>query len=164
MLGIFSFDLSLYKADAQVNIFPGTGDLPESSFQDIPPPLNVRPNFTAFSIVQNLSYAHFLPLTNSPGNQVKLIMNYSTNDLSVFKQPVNAVMSVLFENDSLIKKSSFASPIIANQSGSIQLATTLTDEDINNVKIVAELTDPEKVKPISNPVEIHLNIGQIFEN
>jgi hypothetical protein len=164
VLGILSFKLSSYHADAQVTIFPGTGDLPETSFQDIPPPPNVRPNYTASNIIQNLSYAHFLPLTNSPGNQIKLVLNYSTNDLSVLKQPVNAVMDVLSANESLIKKSSFSSPIIANESGSVQLATTLTDQDTNNVKVVAEFTDPEKVTPISNPVEIALNLGQIIEN
>jgi hypothetical protein len=153
----------LYQVSAQVTIFPGTEDLPESSFQNIPPPANIQPNFTASSISQNLSYAHFLPLTNSPGNQVKLILNYSTSDLSVLKQPVNALMEVHSANDSLIKISSFASPIVANQSGSIQLATTLTNPDLNNVTAEAEFTDPEKLIEISNPVKVHLKLGQIIQ-
>jgi hypothetical protein len=164
LLGLISFQLTLYQAGAQTTILPGTEDIPESSFQNTPPPPNVRPNFTASSIVQNLSYAHFLPLTNNPGNQIKLVVNYTTPDISVVKQEVNAVMDILSANNSFIKKSSFDSPFIVNQSGSIQLATTLTDEDITNVTAVAEFTDPQKVIPISNPIEINLKLNQIIQN
>lgn len=169
LLGILCFELSLERsldqASAQVTILPGTDELPETSFQTVPPPPNVPPNFTTSSIIQNLSYAHFVPLTNSPGNQVKLILNYSTDDLSVVQQPANAIMDVLSANGSLIKGTSFPSPFVLNQTGSIQLATTLSGEvTFTNVTAVAEFTDPEKVTKISNPVEINLKLGQIIQN
>jgi hypothetical protein len=66
-------------------------------------------------------------------------------------------------NNSLIRISSLSDPVIANQSGSIQFATTLTDESIEAVKAEAAITDPNGTSPISNPVSVNLTLGQIIE-
>jgi hypothetical protein len=114
-------------------------------------------------ISQALDYAHFIPLTNSPGNQIKLIVNYTLEDSSFINEPMNAVMEVYSSNQSLIRISSFPEPVLANNSGTIQLATTFTDEDINNVMVVSTITEPDKVASISNPVTLNLNLGQVTE-
>ena len=65
-----------------------------------------------------------LPLVNSEGNQVKLIINYSIGDESIVGQKINAVMGIYDRiNGTLIKLSSFPDGIILNNTaGTIQLA------------------------------------------
>jgi hypothetical protein len=49
-----------------------------------------------------------LPLVNSEGNQVKVVLNYSIGDESVVGQKINAVMGIYDRiNGTLIKLSSF---------------------------------------------------------
>jgi hypothetical protein len=115
-------------------------------------------------ISQVLDYAHFIPLTNSPGNQVKLLMNYTVDDPLLIGKPINAVMEVYSTNQSLMRVSSFSEPIITNQSGTVQLATTFNDEKIKNVIAVASFTGPAKHVSISNPLTVNLTVGQVIEN
>jgi hypothetical protein len=83
-----------------------------------------------------------IPLTNSPGNQVKLLLNYTVDDFSLINKPVNALMEIYGTNQSLIRVSSFSEPIIANQSGTVQLASTFEDEKINDLTEIATITGP----------------------
>jgi hypothetical protein len=71
-----------------------------------------------------------LPLVNTKGNQVKLIINYSIGDESTVGQKINAIMSIYDRiNGTLIKLSSFPDGIILNNTaGTIQLVSTLTDQ------------------------------------
>lgn len=116
--------------------------------------------YNSDSLSQRLDYAHFIPLTNSPGNQVKLLINYSSQDPSITNTPMNAVMEIYGANQSLIRTTSFPQPILLNESGIIQLATTFEDENLNNVTAKTMLTDGEKVIPISNTLETRLALGQ----
>ena len=65
-----------------------------------------------------------LPLVNSEGNQVKVLVNYSIGDESIVGQKINAVMGIYDRiNGTLIKLSSFPDGIILdNTAGTIQLA------------------------------------------
>ncbi len=76
-----------------------------------------------------------LPLINSEGNQVKVVMNYSIGDESIVGQKINAVMGIYDRiNGTLIKLSSFPEGFILNNTaGTIQLASTLTDPKIQNI-------------------------------
>jgi hypothetical protein len=114
-------------------------------------------------ISQELGYAHFVPLTNSPGNQVKLLLNYSVDDSSLINKPVNALMEVYGTNKSLFKVSSFPESIIANQNGTVQLASTFMDEKITNLTAIVTFTGPGKQVSISNPITADLSLGQIIE-
>ena len=114
-------------------------------------------------IFQELDYAHFIPLTNSPGNQVKLMVNYTTGDPSFVNEPINAIMEVYSSNQSLIRISSFPEPMVANNSGTLQLATTFTDEGIDNVNVIAVVTDSDKLVSVSNPISVNLGLGQVVE-
>lgn len=119
-----------------------------------------EPDYSSNSVSQRLDYAHFVPLTNSPGNQVKLLLNYSSLDPSMTDAPINAVMEVYAANQTLLRTTSYPQPLLLNQSGEIQLATTFEDESLNNITARAMLTDGEKVIPISNTLETRLALGQ----
>ncbi|MGI0045064.1 MAG: hypothetical protein ACRD47_15260 [Nitrososphaeraceae archaeon] len=110
-----------------------------------------------------LDYAHFTPLTNSPGNQVKLLLNYTVDDSTLIGKTINAVMEVYSTNQTLMRVSSFPEPIIAHQSGVVQLATTFADEKIQKIIAIAIFTGPGKLVSISDPVTIDLNLGQVIE-
>lgn len=59
-------------------------------------------------ITQSVNYSHFIPLTNSPGDQLKVIVDYLVTDQSTVGESVNAVMEMFsVSNQSLIKISSF---------------------------------------------------------
>jgi hypothetical protein len=119
-----------------------------------------EPDYSSNSVSQRLDYAHFVPLTNSPGNQVKLLLNYSSLDPSMTDAPINAVMEVYAANQTLLRTTSYPQPLLLNQSGEIQLATTFEDESLNNITARTMLTDGEKVIPISNTLETRLALGQ----
>jgi hypothetical protein len=123
-----------------------------------------EPDYSSNSVSQRLDYAHFVPLTNSPGNQVKLLLNYSSVDPSMTNAPINAVMEVYAANETLLRTTSFPQPLLLNQSGEIQLATTFEDEALNNITARTMLTDGEKVIPISNTLETRLALGQNISN
>ena len=85
-----------------------------------------------------LDKAHFIPLSpisDSPGNQVKMLLDYTIEDPSAHADdPVSAVMEVYAENHTLLKTSSLPEPILIDGSdGTIQLATTFHDPNLKNV-------------------------------
>ncbi|MGH9986807.1 MAG: hypothetical protein ACRD8W_22915 [Nitrososphaeraceae archaeon] len=90
-------------------------------------------------------------------------LNYTVDDSSLINKPINGLMEVYGANHSLIKVSSFSEPIIANQSGTVQLASTFLDEKITNLTAIATFTGPGKQVSISNPTTVNLNLGQIVE-
>ena len=74
--------------------------------------------------------------------------------------PINAVMEIYAPNQTLLRTTSFPQPLLLNQSGEIQLATTFEDESLNNITAKTMLTDEEKAIPISNTLETILALGQ----
>ena len=83
-------------------------------------------------------------------------INVRTND------PVSAVMEVYAENQTLLKTSSLPEPIVLDDSkGTIQLATTLDDHTLKNIKARALLTDDQKISPMSDPIEASLGLGEV---
>lgn len=112
-----------------------------------------------------LDKAHFIPLSpisDSPGNQVKMLLDYTIEDPSALADdPVSAVMEVYTENQTLLKTSSLPEPIVLDEEGSIQLATTLDDPTLKNITARALLTDDQKVSPLSDPIEASLGLGEV---
>jgi hypothetical protein len=105
-----------------------------------------------------------LPLVNSEGNQVKVILNYSIGDESIVGQKINAVMGIYDRiNGTLIKLSSFPDGIILNNTaGTIQLASTLTDPMIQNISTIVTLTNSQKTEKYSNDVRSDLDLSAIL--
>src|ERR671919_585824 len=104
-----------------------------------------------------------LPLVNTEGNQVKVVLNYSMGE-SFLGERINAVMGIYDrQNGSLIKLSSFPNGLILNNTeGTIQLTSTLTDPKIQNISTIVTLTNAEKSEKYSNDVRSDLDLGSIL--
>jgi hypothetical protein len=122
-------------------------------------------------ISEKLDYAHFLPLgagsnnTNnsksSTLNQVKVIVNYTVMDPSVMNRNMNTVMHVHASNGTLIKRSSHGDGLIINATtGQSQLATSITDNRVKDVRAFVFFTNAERNQNFSNPVNVNLTLGQ----
>lgn len=161
---------------AQVTILPGT-DLPEIQIQQPnqstpnqpaeQQPTELTDNLTSGldinSVSLKIAAAHYIPLTVDPGNQVKLLVDYNVSNPEVNNNPINAIMEIYATNETLIRTSSFPSPLTANETGTIQLATTFNDDALKNLTAVVTVTDPSKESPISEPLRVPLTLGQVIE-
>ena len=105
-----------------------------------------------------------LPLVNSEGTQVKLIINYSIGDESIVGQKINVQMGIYDRiNGTLIKLSSFPDGFILNNTaGTIQMASTLTDPMIQNISTIVTLTNEQKTEKYSNDVRSDLDLSGIL--
>src|SRR5918996_695522 len=105
-----------------------------------------------------------LPLVNAEGNQVKVVLNYSIGDESIVGQKINAQMGIYDRiNGTLIKLSSFPDGFILNNTaGTIQMASTLTDPEIQNISTIITLTNAEKTEKYSNDVRSDLDFRSIL--
>jgi len=113
-----------------------------------------------------LDRAHFIPLSplsDSPGNQVKMLLDYYVQDPSLLAEDtINAVMEVYSDNQTLLRTSSLSEPITVDDSGGeVQLATTFDDPSLQSVIVRALLTDGEKLLPLSAPIEKSIGLGEI---
>jgi hypothetical protein len=105
-----------------------------------------------------LSSAQFMPLTNPIYNQLKVIVQYKTNDASLLNTKANG-LRVFSLNGTIIKTSSFPNGFLLNQTGSIQFATSFTDKSLQNVKADVVLTDLSKINPLSNVVTTNISLN-----
>ena len=114
-----------------------------------------------------LDRAHFIPLSplsDSPGNQVKMLLGYSVqNSTARANDKVNAVMEVYVKTKLCSATSSLPEPVsLVDSEGSIQLATTFGDPTLQNVTVRALLTDGQKICPLSDPIEESIGLGEII--
>ena len=117
---------------------------------------------------EKLNYAHFLPLgsgnnsnQSSQLNQVKVIVNYTVMEPSIINKNMNTVMHVYASNGTLIKRSSHGDGFIINATtGQSQLATSITDSRVKDVRSFVFFTNAERNQNFSNPVNVNLTLGQ----
>jgi hypothetical protein len=107
-----------------------------------------------------LDSAQFIPLTTGEGNQVNVLLNYKVNDPSVINSEINSVMKVYWPNRTLFKTSSSPEGFIVNETGTQRHATTITNSKLVDPTAVVQFTNLAKTVPISNPVQIRLNLHQ----
>ena len=107
-----------------------------------------------------LNSASFMPLTSAEGNQVRVGVNFTTLNGTLVGNTINAVMKVYAPNTTAIKSTSFPNGIIANSSGTAEIKTTIIGNSTQNVTAVVQFTDASKTVPLSNPVQIGLNLTQ----
>jgi len=92
-----------------------------------------------------LDRAHYIPLSplsDSPGNQIKMQLDYSVQDPSALAEDtVSTVMEVYAENQTLLRTSSLPEPIV------------LDDPEGS--------TDGQKINPLSDPIEASLGLGDL---
>jgi hypothetical protein len=112
----------------------------------------------------SVAQATALPLINTEGNQVKLIINYSIGDESIVGQRINAQMGIYDRiNGTLIKLTSFPDGFVLNTTeGTIQMASTLTDPKIQNISTIVTLTNEGKTEKYSNDVRSDLDLSAIL--
>lgn len=105
-----------------------------------------------------------LPLTTAEGNQVRVVISYDIEDESLIGERINAIMGIYDrQTGSLVKLSSFPNGFILNNTeGTTQLATTLTDNILENVSAVVTLTDADKTEKYTNDVRADLNLRTIL--
>ena len=108
----------------------------------------------------SLDHAEFIPL-GEEGNQVNVFSNYTVNDPSLLNQKINSVMKVYATNGTLVKTSSSAEGFIVNQTGSQHHVTTINNSSLQNVIAVVQYTDLAKTLPLSNPLQVDLNLTQV---
>jgi hypothetical protein len=109
-----------------------------------------------------LNSGSFTPLTIDKGNQVKVLVSYTTNNSSIIDNIINAVMKIYALNRTAIKSTSFPNGFNASSSGTQEIKTTIMDNQTKNLTAVVQLTDATKTVPLSNPVHIRLNLTQPF--
>lgn len=107
-----------------------------------------------------LNSGTFMPLTSAEGNQVKMGVNYTTLNGTFIGNPINAVMKVYAPNTTAIKSTSFPNGFTANRSGTQEIKTTIRGNSTQNVTAVVQFTDSTKTLPVSNPVQMRLNLTQ----
>lgn len=110
-----------------------------------------------------LNSATFSPLTSALGNQVKVGVNYTTTNSTLVGNTINAVMKVYAPNTTAIKSTSFPNGFTANRSGMEEIKTTIRGNSTQNVIAVVQFTDMSKTLPISNPIQVDLNLTRDSE-
>jgi hypothetical protein len=111
-------------------------------------------------ILVELNSGTFMPLTTAAGNQVKVGLNFTTLESTLIGNTINAVMKVYAPNTTAIKSTSFPHGFVANSSGTLEIKTTITNSSMQNVTAVVQFTDVTKTVPLSNPIQIGLNLTQ----
>ncbi len=89
----------------------------------------------------DLSSVEFAPLTYSENNQLKIVINYQTNDPLLVNSPMAGTMKVYDSDDNVIKTSKITKGYVLGQSGPMQFATSFTDKTIKDVKAEVYMTD-----------------------
>ena len=95
------------------------------------------------------------------GNQVKVVVNYATQDPMAVDDLVKGVMKVDTSNGTLIKTSSSPTPFPVSTTGQLQMATTLTEDTAENITANIVFTNPIRTEIVSNelPVKPDFNRG-----
>ena len=121
----------------------------------------------SFGVIQTfpmeIDYAHFISPLNQD-NQVKVLLkSLTTNDTAgLNNKTINAVMKIYSINGTLLKTSSYPQGFNYNSTESIKLATNIADKSIETITAVIQLTNLEKTQPLSDPITIRLNLGQVI--
>src|SRR5918992_4235515 len=95
------------------------------------------------------------------GNQVKVVVNYATQDPMAVDDLVKGVMKVYTPNGTLIKTSSSPTPFPISTMGQLQMSTTLTEDTAENITANIVFTNPIRTEIVSNelPVKPDFNRG-----
>src|ERR671911_1559062 len=108
----------------------------------------------------SLNDSSFAP-SSEGGNQVKVVVNYATQDPMAVDDLVKGVMKVYTPNGTLIKTSSSTTPFPVSTTGQLQMVTTLTENTIENITANIVFTNPIRTEIVSNelPVKPDFNRG-----
>ena len=110
---------------------------------------------SANKITIQLDSVKLAPLTDSNFNQLKVLVNYQSNDPSVVNTPMTGTMKVSLPDGTPLKTSSIQKGYVVGQSGIIQFATSFADKTIQSVHADVYLTDTRGIEKISNVLLIN---------
>jgi hypothetical protein len=109
-------------------------------------------------IILSLNDSSFAPISigkgEGVGNQVKVAVNYAVQDPMITNDLVKGVMKVYSQNGTLIKTSSSPTPFPVSSSGTVRLATTLTNPTAESVTANIVFTNPIKTEIVSNELPV----------
>src|ERR687898_2200187 len=105
----------------------------------------------------SLNDSSFAP-SSEGGNQVKVVVNYATQDPMAVDDLVKGVMKVYTPNGTLIKTSSSPTPFPVSTTGQLQMATTLTENTIENITANIVFTNPIRTEIVSNELPVKLDL------
>jgi hypothetical protein len=109
-------------------------------------------------IILSLNDTSFAQKSPEEENQVKVIVNYATQDPMAVHDLVKGVMKVYSANGTLLKTSSSPTPFPVSTSGKAQLATTLTDNSQDSVTAKIVFTNPIKTETVSNELLVKIDL------
>ena len=109
-------------------------------------------------IVLSLNDTSFAQKSPEERNQVKVIVNYATQDPMAVHDLVKGVMKVYSPNGTLLKTSSSPTPFPVSTSGNAQLATTLTDNSQDSVTAKIIFTNPIRTETVSNELLVKIDL------
>jgi hypothetical protein len=111
-------------------------------------------------IVISVANSSFVPLTNTDANQVRVNVEYTTEDQAIENELINAVMKVYAPNGSLVKTTSIPSGFTAQSDGVEVLKTTFQDKSMQSVLANITFTDSTKRTPLSNVITVNLDLEE----
>lgn len=106
----------------------------------------------------HLNSVTFAPLDNNQANQLKVVVDYKTNDPALVNTPMTGTMKVYLSDGMLLKTSSIPKGFVLGQSGPIQFATSFADKTIQDVKADVYLTNTLDTERISNTLTINASL------
>ena len=115
---------------------------------------------SANKITIQLNSIKFVPLTDTNFNQLKVLVDYQTNDPSAVNTPMDGTMKVSLPDGTPLKTSSIQKGYVVGQSGIIQFATSFEDKTIQSVNADVYLTDTLGTEKISNVLAINASLAK----
>ena len=113
-------------------------------------------------ILVKLDTAYFISHPKEGNNQIKVLLNYTLTNNSLFGINANAVLKIYATNGTLLKTSSFPSGFILKNTDTKQLLTNIPFKSGENITAVIALTDQNKTIPLSNSLKIPMTLGKSF--
>ena len=103
--------------------------------------------------------------TNNKERQIKVTVNYTAAaSTPTINKTINGVMKVYAPNGTLIKTSSFPNGFVVKHSGTVQLATAIKDNRLQQLTAVVQFMTKDKLQPLSNLVMVKFVFGQKIGN
>lgn len=105
-----------------------------------------------------LDNTSYIPLTNTPANQLKVSVEYDVKNKALRDDTINGVMKVYASNGTLLKHSSFPNGFLANVTGTLLFKTTLKDPNLTDIIANVTIFDISKKNVLSNTITSKLTL------
>ncbi len=116
-------------------------------------------NFCSYLDINIITSIEQQMLLLSPIEMIRAFANHGKEiSLELIGNTINAVMKVYAPNTTTIKSTSFPNGFTVNRSGMEEIKTTIRGNSTQNVIAVVQFTDLSKTMPISNPLQVDLNL------